>query len=110
MKKLLLFVAIVPFLASCSNTSLKGKYLKVSDNDRGSITNFLDLSLIEEVDFGIEMCRFEYFGIPMSGNYKIDDNYVYIEVGGELGTLSMEIINKETLEGEGWISGTFKKQ
>ena len=46
----------------------------------------------------------------MSGEYSIDGNYVYIAVGGELGTLAMEIINENTLEGEGWISGTFDKQ
>jgi hypothetical protein len=46
----------------------------------------------------------------MSGEYAIDKNYVYIKVDGELGTLAMEIIDDKTLEGEGWISGTFKKE
>jgi hypothetical protein len=32
-----------------------------------------------------------------------------VKVGGELGTLTFEIIDSETLEGEGWASGTFKK-
>lgn len=72
--------------------------------------NVLGLSLVEKVQFTEKFCRFDYAGNPMSGEYKIDGNYVYIEMGGELGTLAMEIINDETLEGEGWISGTFKKQ
>jgi hypothetical protein len=89
---------------------MEGTYIKVKENDRGSSMNVFGLSLIEKVQFSDKFCRFEYAGTPMSAEYKVDKNYVYIEVGGELGTLAMEIIDDETLEGEGWISGTFKKQ
>lgn len=68
------------------------------------------LSLIEKGQFTDKFCRFEYAGNPMSGEYIIDGNYVFIKIDGELGTMSMEIIDNETLEGEGWISGTFKKE
>jgi hypothetical protein len=110
MKNLLLVVFGFLLLLSCSTKTLEGSYVKVKENDRGSDINVLGLSLINKINFGDKMCRFEYAGTPMSGEYSIDGNYVYIEVGGELGTLSMEIIDEQTLEGEGWISGTFEKQ
>jgi Bacterial SH3 domain. len=111
MKKVLLScVTFLLFLVGCNiSPSLDGQYIKIKDNDRGSSLNVLNMNLVKEVNFGNNMCRFDYFGTTMSGQYKIDGNYVYIQVGGELGTLAMEIIDKETLEGEGWISGTFKK-
>jgi uncharacterized protein YgiM (DUF1202 family) len=108
--KLLLFAILLLSLENCDvNQRLDGKYIKIKDNNRGSSMNVLNMNLISEVNFGNNMCRFDYFGTTMSGQYRIDGNYVYINVGGELGTLAMEILNNETLEGEGWISGTFKK-
>ena len=94
-------------LSSCINSSIEGKYIKTKSNGRGS---FLNLGgLISEIEFKNSHCNFKYFGIPMSGKYEIDNGHIYVYVGGELGTLSLEIIDKNTLEGEGWIAGTFKK-
>ena len=110
--KNVLFVSLISLslMVSCNiSPSIDGQYIKIKDNDRGNSMNVLNLNLVKEVNFGNNMCRFDYFGTTMSGQYTIDGNYVYIQVGGELGTLAMEIIDKETLEGEGWISGTFKK-
>jgi len=104
-----IFLGIL-ILSGCTMSSIEGKYVKVKENDRGSKLNILGLSLVKEVNFGNKICRFDYAGTTMSGEYTIDGKYVYINVGGELGTLAMEIIDKRTLEGEGWISGTFKKQ
>ncbi len=110
MKKILFVCAVsIVVLASCMSPSLDGQYLKIKDNGRGSSLNVFNMNLVKEVNFGNNMCRFDYFGTTMSGKYRIDGNYVYIEVGGELGTLAMEIADRETLEGEGWIFGTFKK-
>ena len=98
-------------LFSCTTKpSITGCYTKVKENDRGTVWNVFQKGLVDTIYFGERNCRFDYFGIPMGGEYKIDGNYVYIAVGGELGTLSMEIIDSHTLEGEGWISGTFKKE
>jgi uncharacterized protein YgiM (DUF1202 family) len=109
-KRVLLYAFAIILFVSCNITpKLDGQYIKIKDNDRGSIMNVLNMNLVTEVNFGENMCRFDYFGTTMSGQYRIDGNYVYIQVGGELGTLAMEITDKETLEGEGWISGTFKK-
>jgi hypothetical protein len=105
---LLLLSALI--LSGCTKSKLEGRYIKTKENDRGNSMNILGLSLINEVNFGDKICRFDYAGISMSGEYTIDKNYVYINVGGELGTLSMEIIDNQTLEGEGWISGTFEKK
>jgi hypothetical protein len=88
---------------------VEGKYVKIKDNGRGSSLNLMNLNLIKEVNFGEKICRFDYFGTTMSGAFTIDQNYVYINVGGELGTLAMEIVG-DTLQGEGWISGTFIEQ
>ena len=111
MRKLLFTVAFGLLLISCNTTpSLEGTFVKVKENDRGSTLNVFGKGLVDKMNFGETMCRFNYFGITMSGKYTIENNYVYIAVGGELGTLSMEIIDETTLEGEGWISGTFEKQ
>jgi len=111
MKKLLLAVTFGLVLISCNTKpSLEGAFIKVKENDRGNALNVFEKGLVDKMNFGETICRFDYFGTTMSGEYTIEDNHVYIAVGGELGTLSMEIIDDETLEGEGWISGTFKKQ
>jgi len=110
MKPFINFFLLVLILSGCANNSLEGRYVKIKENDRGSSLNLLGINLVKEVNFGDEICRFDYFGTTMSGKYTIDKNYVYINVGGDLGTLAMEIIDDNTLEGEGWISGTFKKQ
>lgn len=110
MRKLAVIILGIMLLSSCAKTSIEGKFVKVKENDRGSSMNVLGMNLIKEVNFGDKICRFDYFGTTMSGEFTIDGDYVYIEVGGELGTLAMEIIDNQTLEGEGWISGTFKKQ
>jgi hypothetical protein len=111
---IILLLLIVLILASCVNTPViikprvEGKYVRIKENDRAG---FLGLGgMIDEVEFGEKVCRFNYFGMSMSGKYFIDKNYLYIETGGELGMLSMEIINSDTLEGEGWIEGTFVKK
>ena len=104
-KFLILFVIPVILLASCTNSSIDGKYIKTKSNDRGGLFG----GLISEIEFKNNHCNFVYFGIPMSGKYEIDEGHIYVFVGGELGTLSLEIIANNTLEGEGWFAGTFKK-
>jgi len=97
-------------LTNCTSSSLDGQYIKVKNNDRGNSLNVLDINLVKEINFGNSMCRFDYLGNTMSGKYKIEGDYVYIDAGVELGTLSMQVTDKgQTLEGEGWISGTFRK-
>ncbi len=114
MKQLLkanLITIIVLSLFSCSpKPKIEGSFIKVKENERGTNWNVFNKGLVKELDFGEKICRFSYFGITMSGEYTIDNNYIYVNVGGELGTLSMEIIDNQTLEGEGWASGTFKKK
>ena len=106
-KLVILFIVPVLLLSSCMNSSIDGKYIKTKSNDRGSLLNFG--GLVSELEFKNSHCNFKYFGMPMSGKYEIDKGYIYVYVGGELGTLSLEIIDKNTLEGEGWVAGTFKK-
>ena len=99
MKYFVYLALSVLILSGCTGTSLEGRYI-----------NKVKTSLVTEVNFGEKLCRFDYFGIKMSGEFTVDKNFVYIKTGGELGTLAMEIIDEKTLKGEGWISGTFKKQ
>jgi len=98
MKYFVHLALIVLILSSCTKTSLEGRYINVKGG------------LVSEVNFGEKICRFNYIFITMSGEYTIDKNYVYIKAGGDLGNLAMKIIDDKTLEGEGWISGTFKRQ
>jgi hypothetical protein len=108
MRKTILSLITVLLLACNSNNKLNGTFNKLNENDRGSyITN--SKGLISNVTFSDKYCRFEAYGTTMSGQYKIDGKYVYIDAGQEFGTMTMEIIDSNTLEGEGWISGTFKK-
>lgn len=111
----LIILLLAIFTGGCVNApviikpKVEGRYVKVKDNGREGSLNFLK-NLIHEVNFGEKICRFDYVGTTMSGNFTIDGNYIYINTGTELGTLAMEIIDSNTLEGEGWICGTFQKQ
>lgn len=88
--------------------SIKGKFIRVSDNDKGGIEG--GFKLIKEIEFKGNFCHFNYSTIKMSGKYEVDEGFVYIETGGELGILSLEIVNSDHLEGEGFIHGTFKRE
>lgn len=101
-------LAVSLFLQSC-NTHLSGKYIRTKDNDRASSIAGIFNGLITEVEFTEPYCHFKYFGILMNGEYKIEKNYVYVTTGSELGVLRFEIIDDNTLEGEGWAYGTFIK-
>lgn len=60
------------FLISCNiSSSLDGQYIKIKDNDRGSSLNVLNMNLVKEVNFGNNMCRFDYFGTTMGVNTKL---------------------------------------
>lgn len=84
--------------------------MKTKDNDRASSIAGIFNGLITEVEFTERYCHITYFGILMNGEYKIEKNYVYVTIGNELGVLRFEIIDNNTLEGEGWASGTFTKE
>ena len=88
--------------------SIKGKFIRVSDNDRAGIEGVF--KLIKDIEFKGNYCHFTYVTIKMSGKYEIDGNFIYIDTGSELGILSLEIINNNQLEGEGFIHGTFKRE
>jgi hypothetical protein len=110
MKRLLLLFGFGLMLSSCMNTSMEGTFVKVKENGRGAVSNAFNKGFVDKLTIGETMCRFEYFGTVYSGKYTIEDNRLYIEAGGELATLSLEIVDNNTLEGEGWCSGTFKKK
>ena len=88
--------------------SIKGKFIRVSDNDRAGIEGVF--KLIKDIEFKGNYCHFTYVTIKMSGKYEIDGNFIYIDTGSELGILSLEIIDNNQLEGEGFIHGTFKRE
>ena len=100
-----LLILITILITGCTSSSIDGKYIKTKSNNRGGLFD----GFVSEIEFKNNYCNFIYFGIPMSGKYEIDKGYIYVFVGGEIGTLSLEIIDINTLEGEGWIAGTFKK-
>ncbi|HNW69648.1 MAG TPA: hypothetical protein PKI01_04545 [Bacteroidales bacterium] len=66
--------------------------------------------LFLEFSFKKRHCNFIYFGLKMGGKYEVEDDYVYIEAGGELGNLTLKIIDRNTLKGESWACGTFRKK
>ena len=86
---------------------LVGEFVRVRDNGRGGKEN---TAHVETITFRSKFCNFTYEGTPMSGKYSVDEGYVYIEAGGDLGTLSLEIISENQLEGEGKMNGTFMRE
>ena len=99
-------------LISCGKTGIEGKYIRIKANESGSLNGALRAAfggLVSELEFKGQHCNFTYFGMKLSGEYVVDDGYVYIHTTGELGTLALKISDNQTLDGEGWISGTFKK-
>ena len=103
---ILTFLSLI-LLSSCINSNINGKYIKIKSNNRGGL--LLSGGLISELDFKNNHCHFVYLGMPMSGKYEIDKGSVYIYTGGVLGTLSLEVVDENTLEGEGLIAGTFNR-
>lgn len=89
--------------------TLQGEFVRVQDNGRGG-KGHENTPLVASITFRSKFCNFTYDGTPMSGKYSVDEGYVYIEAGGELGTLSLEIVSINQLEGEGWINGTFMRE
>ncbi|MFT7158328.1 MAG: hypothetical protein ACI8Q1_003357 [Parvicella sp.] len=99
-------------LISCGKSEVEGKYIRIKANESGGLNSTLSDAfggLVSELDFKGKHCNFTYFGMQMSGEYKVDGGYVYIHTTGELGTLALQITDSQTLDGEGWVSGTFKK-
>lgn len=88
--------------------TIKGKFFRVADNDRVGIEGLL--KFIREIEFKGNYCHFTYVTTKMSGKYEIDEEFIYIDTGGELGILALEIMNNDELEGEGYIHGTFKRE
>lgn len=118
MKHLLYSLVLFTLLVGCKTEveetevtmeTLQGEFMRVRDNGRGG-KGHKDIPLVESITFRSKFCNFTYDGTPMSGKYSVDEGYVYIEAGGELGTLSLEIVSVNQLEGEGWINGTFMRE
>lgn len=89
-------------------TSIKGKFIRDKDNNRAGFEK--NFQLIKDIEFKGNYCHFTYATIKMNGKFEIDEGFVYINTGTELGILSMEIISNNQLEGEGYIHGTFKRE
>lgn len=118
MKKVLFSLCLLALLVACKSEvkpnevnmdNLQGTFVRVGDNGRGGKEADKN-ARVEKITFRSKFCNFTYDGTPMSGKYSIDEGYVYIEAGGELGTLSLEIISGNQLEGEGLINGTFMRK
>lgn len=92
--------------AKAESLKLEGSFSRISDNDRaGNISG--NFTLIHNITFTTKNCSFECAGVKVTGTYRTDNKFVYIETGTELGTLKMEMKSNDVFEGEGWIHGTF---
>lgn len=83
----------------------EGIFTRTADNDRAGFKD--TLFPITGIEFKAGHCQFMYDGTPMSGKCEVDNGFVYIETGSELGLLGLEIMNEDRLEGEGFAHGTF---
>jgi hypothetical protein len=118
MKRLAYPLILLLILISCKSEPevtevdaerLVGEFMRVKDNGRVGQSQE-DAPVVTNITFRSKFCNFTYDGTPMSGKYSVDEGYVYIEVGGDLGTLSLEIVSANQLEGEGWINGSFMRE
>lgn len=115
MKYILYPLAVLLILVSCKSEEvvdaerLVGEFIRVKDNGRVGDSQ-KNAPVITNITFRSKFCNFTYDGAPMSGKYTVDEGYVYIEAGGDLGTLSLEIITANQLEGEGWINGSYMRE
>ena len=118
MRHLLYSLFLLSILVACKSEPetdevnverLVGEFVRVKDNGRVGKAQE-DAPVITNITFRSKFCNFTYDGSPMSGKYSVDEGYVYIEAGGELGTLSLEIISANQLEGEGLINGSFMRE
>lgn len=48
-----------------------------------------------------------FFGFPFPSSYELDEEFIRIRT--DKSDLLLEVIDEETLEGDGWARGTFKK-
>ncbi|WP_319479727.1 SH3 domain-containing protein [uncultured Draconibacterium sp.] len=103
MKKSFITFSLIVFICISSNAQLKGSFLKIKETEEG-------MGLVSELEFVGTYCKFVYFDMQMNGKFEEVENNIFITVGGELGILSLKIVNQNTLEGEGWISGIFKRK
>jgi len=91
-----LYTLAVLGLLSCT-PNLEGRYQNINlENDY--------------VMFQNEFCHFKYFFYEVAGKYTIDNDYVFVETKSEIGTVSFRIINSYTIEGQGWVAGTYVKE
>lgn len=109
MKPFFCSICLLVLLTNCGKkTKLEGHYIRVDEIQIKSLSDAAGgFGLISDITFHETNCEFSYFGIPMSGSYTIDDNKVFINTGGQLGGLSMSIIDDKSLQGTGFIKGYF---
>jgi uncharacterized protein YgiM (DUF1202 family) len=106
MRNLLICLLSVILLSSCTDVKVEGKYYLIKSNGREDNYG----GQINEIIFREDSCSFEVYKILSGGPVRVEKNTLYLDIGGELGTLTMEIIDWQTLEGEGFIGGTFKRE
>ena len=111
--KTLISIIIIIFFTSCTeNKSIEGHYIRIDTNIKiESIGDAVGgFGLISEITFYKEHCEFNYFGLPMSGPYEIEGNKIFINSGGQIGNLSMIILDNHYLKGTGFINGKFLEE
>lgn len=106
MKELTLFTLTVLLIASCTGKDLQGKYYLIKSNGREGDMG----GQINEISFDGDTCSYEYFSIEFKGHVRREGKILNLEIGDEPGTLTMKIADYMTLEGEGFIGGTFKRE
>jgi len=91
--------------------SIRGKYVRVDHIKIDKVSDLVGgFGLISEITFHNKNCEFEYAGLSMSGSYVLDGNKIFIDAGGQIGKLSMELINNYKLQGAGYINGVFMNE
>lgn len=93
----LLITIIVLMATHIYSQEVKGKFI----NTENGLIDYLEI--IDDL-----ICRLNYCGINISATYKLEKNHIILT--DQKGSLIFTIKDSETLVGEGYTSGIYKKE
>lgn len=109
MIKVIISVYMFLVLVSCNYSRIDGQYNLDTENKSNGVFKALKEIVVQKITFNEGYCSFSYFGRTINGTYEVNEDYIYINTSSDLGIIKLEIIDKNTLLGEGWLAGRYKK-
>ncbi len=89
-------LAAVATLSGCFTRNVEGTYKAVD-------------GIIPKLEFKNGYCTFPWIFTQVTAKYEVKDDHIYVNTTTEFGTIVFNIINDNTIEGTGWLTGTYTK-